>query len=196
MSGSMAQDFRYLAYGSNLVAGGLCRYVGAIADHAVGERVTIPGWHLRFQGHSIRWDGSAATFAPDPDGQVTGRAWPLDRDSLIAVVAGEAGVAPDRAGFAVDLVLEAVAADARASPWTAPVTRPISQYDTVVAIDHPDGLLWTVTASVPDVLRRRCEPYLAQVHLGLTDLLGRDGADDEIEAALDRSSLLPPGRPI
>ena len=93
-------------------------------------------------------------------------------------------------------MLEAVSADARASPWTAPVTRPISQYDTVVAIDHPDGLLWTVTASVPDVLRRRCEPYLAQVHLGLTDLLGRDGADDEIEAALDRSSLLPPGRPI
>jgi hypothetical protein len=71
------------------------------------------------------------------------------------------------------------------------VSRPISQYDTVVAIDHADGALWAVTASVPDTLRRRCEPYLAQVHLGLTDLVGHEDATVEIEAALARSSRLP-----
>lgn len=45
----MAQDFRYLAYGSNLVAGGLCRYVGAIADHAVGERGPYRGGTYGFR---------------------------------------------------------------------------------------------------------------------------------------------------
>ena len=48
-----------------------------------------------------------------------------------------------------------------------------------------------MTASVPDTLRRRCEPYLAQVHLGLTDLVGHEDATGEIEAALARSSRLP-----
>ena len=85
--------FRYLAYGSNLVVGGLARYVGPVADHSPGEHVTVPGWHLRFQGHSTRWDGSPATIAPDGAARLVGRAWSLGRDSLIAVVAGEAGVA-------------------------------------------------------------------------------------------------------
>jgi hypothetical protein len=208
--------FRYLAYGSNLVVGGLARYVGPVADHSPGEHVTVPGWHLRFQGHSTRWDGSPATIAPDGAARLVGRAWSLGRDSLIAVVAGEAGVATHRAAFAVDAVIEGINEARAASPpgralgtgegfvggavdrltvsgthWSAPVTRPISQYDTVVAIDHADGALWAVTASVPDTLRRRCEPYLAQVHLGLTDLVGHEDATGEIEAALARSSRLP-----
>lgn len=187
-------EFRYLAYGSNLVAGGLARYVGTVADHSDGECVEVPGWHLRFQGHSRRWDGSPATIVPDRSARLIGRAWSLDRDSLIAVVAGEAGVTIDRAAFAVDLVNEAIAADSQAKHWSAPVTRPISQYDTVVAIDHPDGLLWSLTASVPATLGQRCEPYLAQVHLGLTDLVGHDRATAEVEAALARSSRLPGDR--
>ena len=183
--------FRYLAYGSNLVVGGLARYVGPVADHSPGEHVTVPGWHLRFQGHSTRWDGSPATIAPDGAARLVGRAWSLGRDSLIAVVAGEAGVATHRAAFAVDALIEAVTADRPGQHWSAPVSRPISQYDTVVAIDHAGGALWAVTASVPDTLRRRCEPYLAQVHLGLTDLVGHEDATGEIEAALARSSRLP-----
>lgn len=185
------REFRYLAYGSNLVVGGLARYLGPLADESVGELVNVPGWHLRFQGHSRRWDGSPATIAPDSSARLVGRAWTLNRDSLTAVVAGEAGVATSRAAFAVELVAEAIAAEHPATQWTAPVTRPISQYDTVVAIDHPDGALWTVTAAVPDVLRKRCEPYLAQVHLGLTDLVGHDDATAEVEAALTRSKQLP-----
>ena len=184
-------SFRYLAYGSNLVVGGLSRYVGAVADHSVGERVTVPGWHLRFQGYSRRWDGSPATIAPDPSARLEGRAWSLDRDSLIAVVAGEAGVAADRAAFAIDAATEAMSAARQDRHWTAPESRPISQYDTVVAIGHPGGALRTVTASVPDVLHRRCEPYLAQVHLGLTELVGHDAATAEVEAALARSQRLP-----
>ncbi len=183
--------FRYLAYGSNLVVGGLARYVGAVAEHSVGERVEVPGWHLRFQGHSRRWDGSPATIAPDPSARLVGRAWSLDRDSLIAVVAGEAGVATLRAAFAIDAAIEAMSAARRDTHWSAPVSRPISQYDTVVAIGHPDGALWTVTASQPGTLWRRCEPYLAQVHLGLTDLVGHDGATAEVEAALARSQHMP-----
>jgi hypothetical protein len=206
--------FRYLAYGSNLDVGGLARYVGPVADHSAGEHVTVPGWHLRFQGHSTRWDGSPATIAPDGAARLVGRAWSLGRDSLIAVVAGEAGVATHRAAFAVDAVISGSTRPAASPPGRAlgtgdgfvggavdrppcrhaldaPVTRPISQYDTVVAIDHADGALWAVTASVPDTLRRRCEPYLAQLHLGLTELVGHDRATDEVEAALVRSSRLP-----
>ena len=208
--------FRYLAYGSNLVVGGLARYIGPAADHSPGEHVTVPGWHLRFQGHSTRWDGSPATIAPDPSARVVGRAWSLGHNSPIAVVAGEAGVATTRAAFAIEAVISEIDAARLASPpgralgtddglvggaidrttvsglhWYAPVTRPISQYDRVVAIDHAEGVLWAVTASVPDTLRRRCEPYLAQLHLGLTELVGHDRATDEVEAALVRSSRLP-----
>ena len=189
---AMRHEYRYLAYGSNLVPHGLARYVGAVADDAVGAHVEVPGWHLRFQGHSTRWDGSPATISSDPSAVLIGRAWTLDRASLVGVVAGEAGTTMARATTAVDAVSDEVKTDAQASHWASPVTRPVSQYDTVVAIDHPDGALWAVTSSTPDVLRRRCEPYLAQVHLGLTQLVGNDRATAEVEAALARSAQPPP----
>ncbi|MBK9561512.1 MAG: hypothetical protein IPO44_18765 [Candidatus Microthrix sp.] len=71
------------------------------------------------------------------------------------------------------------------------MSRPISQYDTVVAIDHAGGALWAVTASGARHARRRCEPLPGPGTPGADRPGGTRGATGEIEAALARSSRLP-----
>ena len=191
------QSYRYLAYGSNLVSDGLARYIGEVT--AADEATEVPGWHLRFQGRSTRWQGSPAIIMPDQTGRVKGRAWSLLHTQLISVVAGAAKDDDATAERAIDTLLTRHARLGPPSPAThrtATVHAAISQYDTVVVIAHPAGPLWAVTSSTTDVLRQRCEPYIAQVLRGLTQLLGPDRATDEMEAALARSNDLPPGPAI
>lgn len=196
VDGSSAwRPHRYLAYGSNLVSDGLARYVGEVT--AVGEATEVPGWHLRFQGRSTRWQGSPAVITPDPSTRLMGRSWPLPYAQLVSVVAGEAGVDNPAAEQAVDTLLATHASHGPPEPSThhaATVHGAISQYDTVVVLAHPGGPLWAVTSSTTDVLVQRCEPYIDQVRKGLTQLLGPNAAAAELDAALARSKLLPHDR--
>lgn len=155
----------YLAYGSNLNADLLARYLPGAHVAARPQRVLTLDRSLYFAGHSRRWRGGVAFLSVDPGPGVFARAYAVRVAELSAILDGENGCPVPPVTPEVLRAIEVNGVLALDVALSADGSR--GKYNALARFPDIDGLPAVAVTTTHELPRRDPDPaYLAAIRAG------------------------------